>query len=183
VYFGVGKHLVVVKDIIGCLVAQFAPFSDLIWMETLTPNIQECKQFSTGVHAKYPNMMLSYNLSPSFNWEAYLSENEISAFQHDIAQMGFVWHFITLAGFHVNSLHTDQLAKGLKEKGVIHYVRTVQHAEAQFQVETLTHQKWSGAEFLDETVAVVTGGSAAASLGKGATESQFLEHATLQAKL
>jgi len=122
-------------------------------METLTPNIQECKQFSTGVHAKYPNMMLSYNLSPSFNWEAYLSENEISSFRHDIAQMGFVWHFITLAGFHVNSL--DQLAKGLKEKGVIHYVRTVQHA--QFQVETLTHHKmvWC---FLDETVAVVTGG-------------------------
>jgi isocitrate lyase len=152
----------------------FAPYSDMIWMETATPDLQECKEFADGVHAKFKDTMLAYNLSPSFNWDgAKMNDEAISQFQIKLGKMGFVWHFITLAGFHTNALHIDSLAKEYSRRGVVAYVQDVQREERRLGVETLTHQKWSGAELLDTEMMTATAGTSSTASLEGATESQF----------
>jgi len=159
----------------------FSPLSDLIWMETATPNVEEADEFHKLVHAVIPHQMLAYNLSPSFNWDAAgMNDNGIQQFQHELGKRGFVWHFITLAGFHSNGLIIDQFAKAYAgEKGVLAYVQMIQREEARLNVETLTHQKWSGAEMQDFAMGVATGGTASTASLKGATESQFHGHSKL----
>jgi len=153
----------------------FAPYADMIWMETATPNVEEAREFSTGVHEKSPNTMLAYNLSPSFNWdEAKMNDKAISQFQSDLGKMGFVWQFITLAGFHCNALSIDNFAKDYHDQGVLAYVQKIQREERRQKVETLTHQRWSGAELCDAEMLIATGGiSSTTSLGNS-TENQFM---------
>ena len=164
----------------------FAPYCDLLWMETSSPCVQQCADFAQGVHAVYPHQMLAYNLSPSFNWNAAkMSDAEIASFQHDIGQLGFVWQFITLAGFHVNGLAISKFVRGYAERGVIEYVENVQRVERSEDVSTLTHQTWSGARLADETIAVITGGGAAsmASMGSGSTETNQFYQPPVKSKL
>eukprot|EP00164_Ancoracysta_twista_P000859 GFYU01001131.1.p1 GENE.GFYU01001131.1~~GFYU01001131.1.p1 ORF type:complete len:561 (-),score=209.25 GFYU01001131.1:1242-2924(-) len=153
----------------------FSKVADLIWMETATPNIEECRKFATGVHSVVPDQLLAYNLSPSFNWDASgMSDETIATFQQQIGRMGFTWQFITLAGFHTNALAIDNFAKDYGKRGVIAYVETIQRQERKLGVETLTHQKWSGAELADQQLQVATGGACStSSMGEGVTESQF----------
>lgn len=153
----------------------FAPYCDLLWMETSRPNLEECRGFASGVHAAYPNQMLAYNLSPSFNWDAAgMTDEDIANFQQNIGQLGFVWQFITLAGFHSNGLGITNFIREYASKGVVRYVQMIQRKEREGKVSTLTHQKWSGAQLADRQIAVVTsGGASTASLGAGATEVQF----------
>jgi len=156
----------------------FKPYADLIWMETKKPGLEEAKEFAEGVKKVYPNAMLAYNLSPSFNWSAHgLSDKDIQEYQHKLGEYGYVWQFITVAGFHANGLITSALAKDFgTERRMLAYVDRIQRAEAKANVETLTHQKWSGAEFMDAQVALVTGGtSSTLSMGKGVTEVQFAQ--------
>lgn len=90
---------------------KFGEMADMIWMETPTPDLTVAKEFADGIFAENPNLMLAYNLSPSFNWEAAgLTDEQISTFIPDLAQMGYCWQFITLAGFHLNALGTEVLA-------------------------------------------------------------------------
>lgn len=153
----------------------FAPHADLLWMETKKPIYAQAKEFATGVLAKAPYAMLAYNLSPSFNWDAAgMSDAEIQSFISDIAKLGFVWQFITLAGFHSNAVKIDMFAKDYKERGMLAYVQGVQRLERENGVETLQHQKWSGAGYVDSMMKAVQGGvSATAAMGKGVTEDQF----------
>jgi isocitrate lyase len=153
----------------------FRPYADLLWMETKLPDIEEAREFAEGVKAVYPNAMLAYNLSPSFNWSAHgLTDEDIAQFQYKLASYGYVWQFITVAGFHANGLITSQLAKDFSERRMLAYVDRIQRQEDLHKVETLTHQKWSGAEFLDAQIALATGGtSSTLSMGKGVTEVQF----------
>ena len=153
----------------------FSPVSDLIWMETATPNLEECQEFADGVHAVRPHQMLAYNLSPSFNWDAAgMKDDDIMKFQGQIGAMGFTWHFITLCGFHSNALAIDQIAKAYAgPKKVFAYVEMIQREERRLGVETLTHQKWSGAQYCDKLLEVSTGGGASTSSLHGATEDQF----------
>lgn len=153
----------------------FSPLSDLIWMETATPDLKEAKEFSDGVHAVRPHQMLAYNLSPSFNWDAAgMNDDDIMNFQGAMGKMGFTWHFITLCGFHSNALMIDQIAKAYAgPKKVLAYVQMIQREERRLGVETLTHQKWSGAEYCDKLLEVSTGGGASTSSLHGATEDQF----------
>lgn len=153
----------------------FSPVSDLIWMETDTPNIAECELFSKLVHSVRPHQMLAYNLSPSFNWDAAgLNDDDIQKFQGQIGALGFTWHFITLCGFHSNALMIDQIAKAYAgPKKVFAYVEMIQREERRLGVETLTHQKWSGAQYCDRLLEVATGGGASTSSLHGATEDQF----------
>ena len=103
-----------------------------------------------------------------------MSDDQIKTFTNDLAKLGFVWQFITLAGFHSNSLANDVFAKDFKNRGMLAYVEGIQRKEREFGVETLTHQKWSGAEYYDGLIKVVQGGVVStAALGKGATEDQF----------
>lgn len=153
----------------------FAPYADLIWMETKDPDLQQASKFAHGVHQKFPHAMLSYNLSPSFNWDAAgMNDADIANYTHRLGELGFVWMFITLAGFHADALVIDTLAKDYAHRGMLAYVERVQRKEREFGVETLTHQKWSGASFVDSLLRAVSGNSASTlSMGKGVTESQF----------
>lgn len=154
----------------------FRPYADILWMETKTPDIDQAKEFAEGVKKVHPSAMLAYNLSPSFNWSAHgLSDEDIEQFQDKLGSYGYVWQFITVAGFHANGLITTRLARDFgKKRKMLAYVDTIQRAETIEKVETLTHQKWSGAELIDAQLNLVTGGaSSTLSMGKGVTEVQF----------
>ena len=153
----------------------YAPHADLLWMETAKPDLREAQEFARGVRAAVPGKMLAYNLSPSFNWDAAgLTAAEMETFNRGLAQMGFVWQFITLAGFHANGLQTTLFAREYGKRGVVAYVEMIQRRERAEQVDMLTHQKWSGAGLMDKQMQTVTGGlSSTSSMGKGVTEAQF----------
>ncbi|KAI3639668.1 hypothetical protein MIR68_002362 [Amoeboaphelidium protococcarum] len=153
----------------------FAPYGDLLWMETKKPIFEQAQEFSAGVLAKNPHKMLAYNLSPSFNWDAAgMNDQQIETFIKDLGKLGIVWQFITLGGFHSNALGVDLFARDYAKRGMLAYVEGIQRKERENGVETLQHQKWSGANYYDEMIKVVQGGVAStAAMGKGVTESQF----------
>lgn len=153
----------------------FAPYADLLWMETKSPILAQAKEFADGVHAVYPNQWLAYNLSPSFNWDAAkLSEQQMQDYVWDLGKLGYVWQFITLGGLHSTAYITDLFAKGFASEGMKAYVKLVQRREREIGCDVLTHQKWSGADYIDDLLKTVTGGvSSTAAMGKGVTESQF----------
>lgn len=153
----------------------FAPFADMLWMETAKPVLKDAEEFARLVKGRYPDQALAYNLSPSFNWDsAGMSDEEIGSFNDDLGKLGYLWQFITLAGFHTNGLAVAKFADKYATDGMLAYVRDVQRVERELGIELLTHQTWSGAELLDRQVSVVTGGqSSTASMGAGVTEQQF----------
>lgn len=155
----------------------FAPHVDLIWMETSSPDLVDCTEFAQGVKSGHPEIMLAYNLSPSFNWDASgMSDEQMRDFIPRIAKLGFCWQFITLAGFHADALVTDIFARDFARRGMLAYVEKIQREERNNGVETLAHQKWSGANFYDRYLKTVQGGiSSTAAMGKGVTEEQFKE--------
>jgi len=155
----------------------YAPYADLIWMETSNPDLDYARQFAEGIHAKFPGKMLAYNCSPSFNWAAKLSVAEMETFREDLAAMGYKFQFITLAGFHSNGLVVTKLARSFGDRGMLAYVQDIQRQEKKEEVELLKHQKWSGAELVDRMVNVASGGqSSTAAMGAGVTEDQFSKH-------
>ncbi|TFY61279.1 hypothetical protein EVJ58_g4609 [Rhodofomes roseus] len=153
----------------------FAPYADLLWMETKKPIYTQAKEFADGVHAVYPQQWLAYNLSPSFNWEAAgLTTQDMKAFVWELGKLGFCWQFITLAGLHSNAYINDLFAKAFAQEGMKAYVELIQRREREIGCDVLTHQKWSGADYMDNLMKTVTGGvSSTAAMGKGVTESQF----------
>ncbi|KAJ1982769.1 isocitrate lyase 1 [Dimargaris xerosporica] len=153
----------------------YAPYADLIWMETAKPIYSQAKQFAEGVHTKHPWAKLAYNLSPSFNWDAAgMTDQEIGSFIPRLGQLGFCFQFITLAGLHGNGLAIDTLARDYAKNGMLAYVQGVQRQERINGVDMLAHQKWAGAHYIDSLMKTATGGvSSTAAMGKGVTEAQF----------
>ncbi|KAF5389209.1 hypothetical protein D9757_003476 [Collybiopsis confluens] len=153
----------------------FAPYADLLWMETKKPILSQAQEFATGVHAARPGHWLAYNLSPSFNWDAAgLSEKDMQSFVWQLGKLGFVWQFITLGGLHSNAYISDLFAKEYAKTGMKAYVELIQRKERELGTDVLTHQKWSGADYADNLLKTVTGGiSSTAAMGAGVTESQF----------
>ncbi|MQM18933.1 hypothetical protein Taro_051935 [Colocasia esculenta] len=153
----------------------FANHADLIWMETSSPDLEECTEFAQGIKAACPEIMLAYNLSPSFNWDASgMTDEQMRNFIPQIARLGFCWQFITLAGFHADALVVDTFAKDFARRGMLAYVERIQREERRNGVDTLAHQNWSGANFYDRYLKTVQGGiSSTAAMGKGVTEEQF----------
>src|SRR5688572_8964981 len=100
----------------------YAPYADLLWCETSTPDMDEARHFAEAVHAKHPGKMLAYNCSPSFNWKKHLTDAQIARFQQDLGEMGYKFQFVTLAGFHALNESMFELAKGYKERGMSAYV-------------------------------------------------------------
>ncbi|TVU38791.1 hypothetical protein EJB05_12179 [Eragrostis curvula] len=147
----------------------FAPHADVLWMETSSPDVDECTAFAAGVKAAFPEAMLAYNLSPSFNWDASgMTDADMAEFIPRVARLGYVWQFITLAGFHADALVTDTFARDFARRGMLAYVERIQREERINGVETLEHQKWSGANFYDRVLKTVQGGiSSTAAMGKG----------------
>lgn len=147
----------------------FAPHADLLWMETSSPDLVECTKFAEGVKSAHPEIMLAYNLSPSFNWDASgMTDEQMRDFIPRIARLGFCWQFITLAGFHADALVIDTFAKDFARRGMLAYVERIQREERNNGVDTLAHQKWSGANYYDRVLKTVQGGiSSTAAMGKG----------------
>ncbi|KAF8650156.1 hypothetical protein AX16_005391 [Volvariella volvacea WC 439] len=153
----------------------FAPYADLLWMETKKPILAQAREFAKGVHAAYPGHWLAYNLSPSFNWDAAgLGDRDMQSYVWELGKLGFVWQFITLGGLHSNAYISDLFAQNFAKTGMKAYVELVQRKERDLGTDVLTHQKWSGADYADNLIKTVTGGvSSTAAMGAGVTESQF----------
>lgn len=156
----------------------FAPYADLIWMESALPDFNQAKEFAEGVKAKYPNQWLAYNLSPSFNWNKAMPADEQETYIKRLGKLGYVWQFITLAGLHTTALAADDFSNQYSQIGMRAYGSTVQQPEIEKGVEVVKHQKWSGAEYIDGLLKMVSGGvTSTAAMGAGVTEDQFKEKA------
>ncbi|KUI72900.1 Isocitrate lyase [Cytospora mali] len=152
----------------------YAPYCDAIWMESKLPDFKQAAEFANGVHAVYPEQKLAYNLSPSFNWKTAMPRDEQETYIRRLAQLGYCWQFITLAGLHTTALISDRFARAYSTIGMRAYGELVQEPEMEQGVDVVKHQKWSGATYVDELQKMVTGGiSSTAAMGKGVTEDQF----------
>lgn len=157
----------------------FAPYADLIWMESALPDYEQAKEFAEGVKAKWPDQWLAYNLSPSFNWNAAMNASDQETYIKRLGKLGYVWQFITLAGLHTTALAVDSFSKNYAEIGMKAYGQQVQKPEIEGGVEVVKHQKWSGAEYIDSLLRMVSGGvTSTAAMGAGVTEEQFKENKT-----
>ncbi|KAF4300810.1 Isocitrate lyase/phosphorylmutase [Botryosphaeria dothidea] len=152
----------------------YAPFADLIWMESKLPDYKQAKEFADGVHSVWPEQKLAYNLSPSFNWKAAMPRDEQETYIKRLASLGYCWQFITLAGLHQTALIADTFSKAYAKRGMAAYGELIQEPEMDNKVDVVTHQKWSGANYVDNMLKMVSGGvSSTAAMGKGVTEDQF----------
>ncbi|PLN78183.1 isocitrate lyase [Aspergillus taichungensis] len=152
----------------------FAPFADLIWMESKLPDYKQAKEFADGVHAVWPEQKLAYNLSPSFNWKKAMPRDEQETYIQRLGALGYCWQFITLAGLHTTALISHKFASAFSHQGMRAYGELVQEPEMELGVDVVTHQKWSGANYVDNMLKMVSGGvSSTAAMGKGVTEDQF----------
>ncbi|OOF93514.1 hypothetical protein ASPCADRAFT_151060 [Aspergillus carbonarius ITEM 5010] len=151
---------------------EFAPYADLLWVETGDPDVAKAATLAGEVRSAYPDKKLVYNLSPSFNWMGQgFDEASLKSFIWDLAQHGFVLQLISLAGLHTNATITTELSRAFKDEGMLAYVRMVQAREKELGVEVLTHQKWSGAPYMDGILgAIQSGSSSSKSMGEGNTE-------------
>src|SRR5271155_3528971 len=157
----------------------YAPYVDLIWCETSTPNLNEAREFADGVHAKFPGKMLAYNCSPSFNWRKNLDDASIASFQRELAALGYKFQFITLAGFHALNHSMFELARGYKDSGMTAYC-TLQDrefaSEQEHGYEAVKHQQFVGTGYFDAVQEVITSGTASTMALEGSTEaSQFAD--------
>src|SRR5437588_5190799 len=136
----------------------YAPYADLLWCETSEPNVEEARRFAEAIHAKYPEKMLAYNCSPSFNWRKKLDEATIANFQPTLARMGYTFQFVTLAGFHALNLSMFELARGYKRAGMTAYSRLQEKEfsrETQYGYEAVKHQRFVGTGYFDQVQQVI----------------------------
>lgn len=118
----------------------FSDYADMLWMETPTPDLQVAKEFADGVHALKPHVLLAYNLSPSFNWDAQkMTEDDLENFIPNLATMGYCWQFITLAGFHMDALISEVFTKNYQKHGMLAFVQYIQRKEKSENVDQLLH--------------------------------------------
>ena len=152
----------------------YAPYADLLWMETSNPDLEQARRFAEGIHAKFPGKMLAYNCSPSFNWAAKLSVPEMETFREELAKMGYKFQFITLAGFHALNTSMFELALSYKNRGMAGYSE-LQEREFKLQEKgfrAVKHQNFVGTSFFDEIQTVVTAGQSSVKAMAGSTETE-----------
>ena len=150
----------------------YAPYCDLLWCETSTPDLDEAREFAEAIHAVYPGKMLAYNCSPSFNWRAHLDDATIAVFQKELGSMGYAFQFITLAGWHALNAAAFQLARGYQADDMTAYVG-LQRAEMDMEADGYTatrHQREVGAGYFDQVATIVSGGTASTLALEGSTE-------------
>lgn len=155
----------------------YAPYADLIWCETSTPNLEEAKKFAAAIHEQYPDKLLAYNCSPSFNWKAALSDEEIAEYQRELGKLGYKFQFVTLAGFHALNHSMFELAHDYKDNGMAAYSK-LQQAEFGSEEKGYTatrHQREVGTGYFDEVTQVISGGTSSTTAMTGSTEeAQFV---------
>ncbi|MFN8441590.1 MAG: isocitrate lyase [Caldilineaceae bacterium] len=164
------------KGGLECAIARglaYAPYADLIWCETSTPNLDEAREFAHRIHEKFPGKLLAYNCSPSFNWRKNLSEKTIASFQEELGAMGYRFQFVTLAGFHALNTSMFELANGYRDEGMAAYTRLQEREfalEREFGYSAIKHQSFVGAGYFDEVQMAVSGGIASTTALHGSTE-------------
>jgi isocitrate lyase len=159
----------------------YAPFADLLWFETSTPELADARKFAEAVHAEYPGKLLAYNCSPSFNWKRHLDDDSIERFQRELGQMGYAFQFITLAGFHALNASMFELAYGYARRGMSAYVE-LQEREFGMEPDGYTatqHQREVGTGYFDLVAETISGGESSTLALEGSTErAQFAEDET-----
>ena len=154
----------------------YAPYADLVWCETSTPDLDDAEAFAKGIHEEFPGKPLAYNCSPSFNWAAKLDEETIAKFQKELGRMGYKFQFVTLAGFHALNHSMFDLARGYRERGMAAYSELQQRefADLEHGFTATKHQREVGAGYFDDVTLTVSGGIASTTALSGSTEeSQF----------
>ncbi|MCF3169415.1 isocitrate lyase [Streptomyces violaceoruber] len=153
----------------------YAPYADLIWVETGTPALAQAREFAEAIHAEHPDQMLAYNCSPSFNWRAALDDDQIAKFQRELGAMGYRFQFITLAGFHSLNHAMFDLARGYAEQGMTAYV-DLQEREFAAQAQGFTavkHQREVGTGYFDQVSTAINPASSTTALTGSTEEEQF----------
>jgi isocitrate/methylisocitrate lyase len=156
----------------------YAPYADMIWCETSEPNLEEARRFAAAIHAEFPGKLLAYNCSPSFNWKKKLDADTIARFRTELAEMGYKFQFVTLAGFHALNLSMFELARGYKEDGMTAYSKL---QEVEFERESdsgyraVKHQAFVGTGYFDAVAQVIAGGAASTTALSGSTEEEQFE--------
>ena len=157
----------------------YAPYADVLWFETSTPDLGEAAEFAQAIHDRFPGKLLAYNCSPSFNWKRHLDDEQIASFQETLGELGYRFQFITLAGFHSLNASMFELASGYAEEGMTAYVRLQEH---EFALESdgytaTRHQREVGAGYFDLVVQAVAGGESSTLALAGSTEEEQFEPA------
>ena len=152
----------------------YAPFADMIWCETSEPNLAEAKRFAENVHAKFPNKLLAYNCSPSFNWRKQLDGTSIAKFQRELGAMGYKFQFVTLAGFHALNASMFNLARDYRDHGMAAYAVL---QEAEFAAErdgysATRHQREVGTGYFDLVAQIIADGKSSTAALDGSTEAE-----------
>jgi isocitrate lyase len=167
-----------VRNGIGPCIARglaYAPHAELLWMETSTPDLEVAREFAEAIKAVYPDQLLAYNCSPSFNWRAHLDEGTIEKFQRELGEMGYAFQFITLAGFHALNQSMFELARGYAEEGMPAYVR-LQDAEFAAEAAGYTatrHQREVGTGYFDRVTSAISPDASTTALAGSTEAAQF----------
>ncbi|MHC4943764.1 MAG: isocitrate lyase [Planctomycetota bacterium] len=159
----------------------YAPYADLVWCETSHPDLEEAKAFADAVHEKFPNKLLAYNCSPSFNWKLHLDDATIAKFQRELAAMGYKFQFVTLAGFHSLNTGMFELAHAYRDDGMAAYSK-LQEREFELEKEhgyrAIKHQSFVGAGYFDEINRTIMGGEGSTAALEGSTEEEQFKEKT-----
>jgi isocitrate lyase len=151
----------------------YAPYADLVWCETSSPDLDEARRFAEAIHARFPGKMLAYNCSPSFNWSLNLGKSQIAQFQAELGAMGYAFQFVTLAGFHALNLSMYELATGYHDRGMEAYAK-LQDREFELQkakgYAAVKHQSFVGTGYFDELARVISAGDSSTAALKDSTE-------------
>ena len=164
-----------------CAVARglaYAPYCDLIWCETSHPNLDEAEQFAEAIRAKFPDKLLAYNCSPSFNWKMNLDNSTIANFQRELGAMGYKYQFVTLAGFHALNLSMFNLALGYRDRGMAAYVELQEQEftqERDHGYRAVKHQRFVGTGFFDKLMTTISSGRTSVTALDGSTEEEQFE--------
>lgn len=167
-----------IKGGLDCAIARglaYAPYSDIIWCETAHPDLEEAKDFANAIHEKFPGKLLAYNCSPSFNWKRNLNDKQISTFQEDLAELGYKYQFITLAGFHALNAAMFELAHHYRDLGMTAFTRLQElefSLEKEFGFKAIKHQSFVGTGYFDEVQMAITSGHSATTALADSTEAE-----------
>jgi isocitrate lyase len=150
----------------------YAPYADLVWCETSEPNLEEARRFAEAIHAVFPGKLLAYNLSPSFNWKKKLDDATIAKFKDALAEMGYKFQFVTLAGFHALNYSMFQLARGYLARGMTAYAefQAQEFAAESDGFRATTHQRFVGTGYFDEVATRIAAGVCSTTALTGSTE-------------
>jgi isocitrate lyase len=159
----------------------YAPYADMVWCETSKPDVMEARLFAEAIHRQFPGKLLAYNCSPSFNWRAKLSDDEIAVFQRELGEMGYKFQFVTLAGWHAVNLTAFELAHAYRDDGMLAYSRLQQREfdlERDHGYRGVKHQSFVGAGYFDDIAQVIMGAQSSITAMRGSTEEEQFHQKT-----